>query len=965
MNINNGWGLVFLVLGCPLLGGIPITGWITRCFANKNLSELGTRNIGISAAFYYGGTTVGLLSVLAEAAKGFGAVWGARQWLPPDSTWELAAVFALVVGRYWIGRGAGTTNAVWGVAAYNWKVALLVFLISGGSISLMRDRRSGRWLALIILPVTIALLRQDLSETLMAIAISGLLGWTYLQMADDLSLSAEQAAPDSQMVFQFLQGGLLSLDRPLDARKVGQKAANLSQLKRWGYAVPPGWVLPPGDDAETLIAKLNPTTDKPLVVRSSAIGEDSEFASAAGQYQTFLNVISRAGLRRAIAQCQDCYDDPGAMQYRQDRGVPDGGMAVIVQEQIQGQFSGVAFSRDPLSGDGDAVVIEGLPGPATNVVSGQVTPERYSVHVPAVGNRTAGPICTDEAGQLPSELVTQVAQVVREIEGRCYGMPQDVEWTFDGQTLWVLQTRPITTLVPIWTRRIAAEVIPGVLRPLTWSINNPLTCGVWADLFYRVLGKRAQAFDMTELATLHYSHAYFNATLLGQLFREMGLPAESLEFLIRGASMGRPSGRALLKTLPGLLQILGQELNLPRAFQRSNRNCFAPLLSAIAKEPPDSLAPEACLERIEQLLQALKQATFFSILSPLSAILRQKLWRVEDSELDTAVLPETAALRALQALATQQRNARGQDKFRSDKFKPDKFKPDKFNTLHSALEAFLAQYGYLSDVATDIAVPTWREDPQPVFTAFQRFVETPASGSTRLSGAKFTQSLAAKIVQRRVALKGRVAEVYSRLLAELRYTLLALERHGITQQLFQQPGDIFFLTLPELRKWVSYGDRSSAQPVLDQFAQLVKSRRHDFELAQQLKGVPPVVYGTPPPLSVLQDPAPATPGAYHGIGASPGITEGTVCVLRSLRQLPTNLSRSTILVVPYTDAGWSPLLAQVGGIIAEVGGRLSHGAIVAREYGIPAVMDIAQATQRFQDGQRVRIDGYRGIVEVL
>jgi pyruvate, water dikinase len=95
------------------------------------------------------------------------------------------------------------------------------------------------------------------------------------------------------------------------------------------------------------------------------------------------------------------------------------------------------------------------------------------------------------------------------------------------------------------------------------------------------------------------------------------------------------------------------------------------------------------------------------------------------------------------------------------------------------------------------------------------------------------------------------------------------------------------------------------------------------------------------------------------------VIEGTVRVMRSLRQIPSDLSRQTILVVPYTDAGWSPILAQVGGIVAEVGGRLSHGAIVAREYGIPAVMDIAQATQRLKDGQRVTVDGYRGIVEIL
>ena len=948
----SGWGWLFLLVGCPLVGGVPITGWLTRLFAKKNIAELGTRNIGVSAAFYYGGTTIGILCVLAEAAKGFGIVWGARQWLPPDATWELAALFALVVGRYFIGRGAGTTNAVWGVTAYDWRIGLLVFLITGGSISLMRDRRSGRWLALIILPMTIALLRQDLSETLMAIAISGLLGWTYLQMADDLSLSAAEAAPDSQGVFEYLQGGPLTLDRPLEAQKVGQKAATLAQLKGWGYAVPPGWVLPPGDDAEVLIAKLNPTTDRPLVVRSSAMGEDSELASAAGQYQTFLNVISRAGLRRAIAQCQDCYDDPAAAQYRQDKAVPDGGMAVIVQEQIQGQFSGVAFSRDP-SGDGDAVAIEGLPGSAVQVVSGQVTPERYSITShkldrPAaeIGQPSESGSDAPKIGSMPPELVHQVAKVARELERRYCGVPQDVEWTFDGQKLWVLQTRPITTLTPIWTRRIAAEVIPGALRPLTWSINNPLTCGVWADLFSQILGQRAQAFDMSHLATLHYCHAYFNATLLGQLFRAMGLPAESLEFLIRGAPLERPSFRALLITLPGLARLLGQELGLAGRFQRSMRASFAPLLSETAAQPAHQLSSAGCIERIDRLLQILREATFFSILSPLSAALRQKLLQVEDSAIDSSVLPEAAALKSLQELAIQHPEM-GSSSARD---------------LPPALEAFLAQYGYLSDVATDIAVPTWREDPQPVLTALQHFAEE--KDLAQREKASRSSNWAARIVQQRVALKGQVAEVYSRLLAELRYTLLALEQHGIAQGQLQQPGDLFFLTLSELRDGLAQ-DSSQVQPSAQRMKQNVTDRRYEFELAQQLSGVPSVVYGTPPPLSVLQNPAPAGPGLYRGIGASPGIVEGTVYVLKSLRQLTAPLTRDTILVVPYTDAGWSPLLAQVGGIVSEVGGRLSHGAIIAREYGIPAVMDIDQAIQRFKNGQRVRVDGYRGSVEVL
>jgi pyruvate,water dikinase len=102
----------------------------------------------------------------------------------------------------------------------------------------------------------------------------------------------------------------------------------------------------------------------------------------------------------------------------------------------------------------------------------------------------------------------------------------------------------------------------------------------------------------------------------------------------------------------------------------------------------------------------------------------------------------------------------------------------------------------------------------------------------------------------------------------------------------------------------------------------------------------------------------------QGIGVSTGEAEGTIRILQRLQAL-SGLDRNTILVVPYTDSGWAPLLAQAGGVIAEVGGRLSHGAIVAREYGIPAVMNVEAATRRLQDGQRVRIDGGRGLVEIL
>jgi phosphoenolpyruvate synthase/pyruvate phosphate dikinase len=144
----------------------------------------------------------------------------------------------------------------------------------------------------------------------------------------------------------------------------------------------------------------------------------------------------------------------------------------------------------------------------------------------------------------------------------------------------------------------------------------------------------------------------------------------------------------------------------------------------------------------------------------------------------------------------------------------------------------------------------------------------------------------------------------------------------------------------------------------------VGRRRSQFEADRVLEAVPFLVYGNDPPAPTTSTHNWQSSQQLQGIGASPGQVEGVVKVVRSLTNLP-KIDREMILVVPYTDSGWAPLLARAGGLIAEVGGRLSHGAIVAREYRIPAVMDVHNATQLLQDGQRVRLDGQQGTVEIL
>jgi phosphoenolpyruvate synthase/pyruvate phosphate dikinase/glycerol-3-phosphate acyltransferase PlsY len=1015
MTLTQVWGALLIFILCPLLGGLPLIAWITYALTKRQLKQIGTGNVSVSAAFYHGGRFVGILAVLSEALKGVAAVLLARAFFPLDPTWEIVALIALVMGRYWFGKGAGTTNVVWGYVAHDPVSAALVFVIGGIGFTILRERKQGRFGILVLFPIITALRHaQNQGLIVVTIALAVLLGWIYQKIPDDLDLTPEAGQAGSQSVFRFFRGdrAVQSLDQPLDFRKVGQKAATLAQLKRLGYPVPIGWILLPGDDPEPLFELLKPSPKSPLVIRSSAVGEDSETASAAGQYETILSITSREQLMPAISRCFASYDAPAAVQYRRDRQLPTAPMAVLIQKQIRGAFSGVAFSRDPVARQGDAVAIEALPGSAAQVVSGQITPESYRVFVtesnfqPSASSGPAFWMLPDDlnlevegTGQVPARLVQQVAFLARHLESYYHGVPQDIEWSYDGKKLWLLQSRPITTLLPIWTRKIAAEVIPGLIHPLTWSINRPLTCGVWGNLFTLVLGNHARGLDFSETATLHYSRAYFNASLLGQIFRRMGLPAESLEFLTRGAKFSKPPLRSTLQNTPGLLRLFRRELRLEKDFQRDDRQKFAPALADLAQHPAAELSAVALLNRIDTVLELLKSATYYSILAPLSAALRKAVFKVQDEQLDNSDTPEVAALRSLQELAATARKVlempgeageaevageageaarmegNGDVEMRkpqsSDAIQNSKFKIQNSSSVFTRLaevpagQAILVQfdqlldrYGYLSEVGTDIAVPTWKEDPQPVRELFTQFCLNPPPEVT----PRLNQPGKVRRVQPRFRLKGKVTEVYSRLLAELRWCFVALENLWLKSGLLAAAGEIFFLEFDEIRQLVEAGETAKGER--EKIAALIAQRRSQLEGDRQLEAAPFLVYGDDPPAPVFRQHNWQASQRLQGIGASPGQVEGRVRVVRNLTHLP-EVDRNTILVVPYTDSGWAPLLARAGGLIAEVGGRLSHGAIVAREYRIPAVMDIHDATHLLQDGQQVRIDGQQGIVEIL
>ncbi|MEG5159667.1 glycerol-3-phosphate acyltransferase [Microcoleus sp. AT3-A2] len=1019
-------GTIALLLAASFsLGALPLTGWAVRVFTRRDLRALGTGNVGVSAAFIHGGKLAGIVAVLAEIARGILPVLAGRFCFPDAPAIAIALLIPLVAGRYAIARGGGVTNAVWGLLVFSPPVA-----VSSGIWGLLVWGLAQRWwgegdrarlfasrCGCLCTPIWVWVWRQSMPEFLAAAGLALLLAAINFTQGDDMALSKSEQ--------------LFSLDDSLDAAICGDKAAKLSQLKRAGFNVPSGWILSSKEEgrrkkeegrgkkeegrkneenpallliSNSVIQILKSKIQNRMIVRSSAAGEDGDTSSAAGQYQTIGPVFTEAELLDAINRCRQSYWTSEAVAYRRQRQLPDTQMAVLIQPYIDSEFAGVMFSRNPLDG-GSQVIIEALPGGAEAVVGGQSTPVHLEINfsTPELLEKKLTEINSNSL--IAQSILAELVKQAQAIEAFFHGIPQDIEWSWDGEKVWILQSRPITNLQPFWTRTIAAEVIPGAIRPLTWSINRPLTCGVWGEIFQVVLGDRASNLNFNETATLLGSHAYFNATLLGEIFRMMGLPEQGLEFLLRGQKMGKPPLGKILPSLPGLWRLVQRERALNAEFKGDRTSIFLPALQSLEKEEGSSatstvqdvtdvtdvrpmevgrgkkeegrgsseeeiLMPNAqgampdyqylkeLLERAEQIQEWLKPITYYNILGPIGLAIRKAIFRVSDDWLVNDSAPEIASVRALQQLAHKLRQAAVSQ---SDKTVSVADLAQTFAetpALQADFEKWLDIYGYLSEVGTDIAVPTWQEQPE----IYQKLLITMAQkAETNLVEKReikltFSQKWRLDKCQERALVKNEISEIYARLLAHLRWSFLEIEAYGLAMQVFQESGDIFYLEFGEIQQWIRSGASVSLQDTIRE--------RRDRLVADRDRPISPVVYGNLLPNSQTRaiELATSETNIMQGIPASIGRVEGFVKICRTAS---TDLGENAIAVVPYTDAGWGPLLLGATAIIAEVGGQLSHGAIIAREYKIPAVMNIAEATTRLRDGQKVRVDGYLGTVELL
>jgi len=725
----------------------------------------------------------------------------------------------------------------------------------------------------------------------------------------------------------------------------GNKAANLAWLIEHGYRVPDGIVVSAADD-DGLSGWVRP--DRRYAVRSSASVEDSPGFSFAGQFLTQLDLRRPDEVREAVGAVLESATDEGLIPYLQHAGIQadDIRMHVVVQEMVDSRVSGVAFSRNPMTGLAD-VLVESVPGTGENLVSGRATPQRWLRHW---GDWTQQPDAPDLPEPTARELAETVAQVADE-----WGTPVDVEWSWNGTELYLLQVRPMTvTDVPVYSNRLAKEFLPGVIPPLVWSVNVPVVNSAWLELFESVVGPLDLEPD--DLSRQFAYRAYFNMKAVGDIFEAMNMPRDLLEVLL-GIEGGaerprfRPGARAMrhvarVTRMAWRLWRFDREMDrlMPRAREAVVRIEGADLAAA----SDDELV--AHLRSIETLVRRIALANIVSplLLNAYGAMLRRRL---EKRGIDAHQLDLGAGHPELESYDPKPRLRQLSEELAAlDEPTHERVMAGEIELLPSG-PAFLERFGHVSDSGNDFSSVPWREEPAriaallspPEPEAVGEGNDEEPPGPTRFDGV-----IAGRTVRYRFE-RERVSYLYTRAYGQFRPAVLEVARRLVERGRLDEVDDVFGLTRTEMETGLLDG------ATLD-LRELAGPRLQEME---ELAGVemPEVIFGdefTPAPPS---DPE----HTLVGIPSSRGVKRNTARVVSGVEEA-AKVERGDIVVIPYSDVGWTPMLARAGGIVAESGGLLSHSSIVAREFGIPCVVSVPGA-MRIPDGSVVRVDGFTGGVQ--
>jgi pyruvate,water dikinase len=710
---------------------------------------------------------------------------------------------------------------------------------------------------------------------------------------------------------------------------VGAKAANLGALMRAGFDVPHGVVLPATLEeadlpaaADEVLARLN--GDR-FAVRSSGIAEDLADASFAGQYETFLGV-AREGVADAVRRCRDSREADRIAAYRERQGLGEAlsAVAVIVQEMVDAVAAGVAFSADPLTGARGRVIVNAVKGLGERLVSGRANADEWSIQ----GSEA---ICRSQPeGAIDAGTALRIAALARAAADH-FGGPQDIEWALDGDgRLFLLQARPITAL-------------PDEVRwetPDGSSYRRDFRLGEWffeplTPLFDDWLVKRLEASEFDLM------HRWFGIPVPDPYH----ILVHGWYFMHLGFMPDRP--RAVLSTM--LRKVLPRAIRSPRRVAMMMPPFVAYAVPLYYQEwrrriqPDHQRLVEESRQRVDmagaQELVAMVDGladdagVYFAYIASVGGY----AWK---SELKLAEFCRAhlagAGLTSHQELVLACREPAAT---RHRVISLDWYRP------------MLAETG--QSESADVASARHRR-----LVARRREAESTARAA--LAGRppllrRFEALLS--VAQKFAAVREEQISEFTMAWPVMRLALRRLGDHLVGRRILADPDDIFFLTREEVI--APHGDMTTD----------AAARRQTWERQRRL--TPPLKLG--PERAMLRrmmddhiDTFRAGGQAggeelLRGMPSSPGIAQGRVRVVVGPESFDT-FETGEVLVAQTTTPGWTPLFARAAAVVTDTGSVMAHASLVAREYGIPAVVGTGDATQRLRDGMLVTVDGSAGVV---
>jgi phosphohistidine swiveling domain-containing protein len=722
-----------------------------------------------------------------------------------------------------------------------------------------------------------------------------------------------------------------------------------------------------------------------VAVRSSSTLEDLAGAAFAGQHDTYLNRSTVESVLDAVRRCFASLWEDRAVRYRAERGYRqhDATMAVVIQSMVASESAGVAFTVHPVTGDPNRLLVNSAWGLGETVVSGEgdadqfvldratgrvveaeVAEKERAIVSADDGTRTVElPAGRARARSLSDAELSELWKLAIAVE-RLAGFPQDIEWATSGGRVFLLQSRPITKLPDRWTRDESAERFPNAVTPLSWDYAGAA--------FHTSLAHSLRLMGMPPFAGLWFErfdgYIYGNQTAV-RLFTIGFPPFQSLDELRRllprvrerypwverlPAAWARDLDRYLLR-LGELAAVDPASLAEPE---------LGALIASIAKTGEDYFLPNIAISLTHALLHRSLYTFLRLVAEPAEAA------RLYDELMGYCETKTSLVNADLQELARAAKADPAIEKLLRETRKKDLWEEKRlaaFPSFDAAFTRFLENHGH-REVDFDAFHPTWSGQPWVVLENVRLLLDQSLPDpSLRSSDLREKQQAAEADLSRRVpedlrffAVElVRLCRTYTslddvehyqttRLNAPFRRAIVELGAVLSRRGVLASPVEVFFLRRKTLEGFVAGR--------VDDAEAREEAKRGAEDYRRQTRESPPWVRG--------EETAAAAAGSLRGLPGSPGVAEGPVFRVRTVDDF-SRFPSGAVLVARTTNPSWTPLFYSACAIVTESGGPLSHGAVTAREVGIPAVMAVKGVLEALPDGTRVRVNGAAGSVERL